>query len=121
MRALEGLALAGLPAVAMAYLTEEVHPAALGGAIGLYIGGNAIGGMAGRLLAGGLADLGGWRLAIAGVGALGVACALTLLRVLPASRNFHAAPARRRARRWTGCARRCRTRACCASTRWARC
>ncbi len=92
LRALEGLALAGLPAVAMAYLTEEVHPSALGGAIGLYIGGNAIGGMAGRLLAGGLADVGGWRVASAGVGLVGVVCAVTLLRVLPASRNFTPRP-----------------------------
>jgi YNFM family putative membrane transporter len=90
LRALEGLALAGLPAVAMAYLAEEVHPNALGGAVGLYIGGNAIGGMTGRLLAGGLADAGGWRAAIAGVGLMGVVCALVLLRVLPASRNFRA-------------------------------
>jgi YNFM family putative membrane transporter len=88
LRGLEGLALAGLPAVAMAYLTEEVHPRALGGAVGLYIGGNAIGGMIGRLLAGGLADVGGWRVAVAGVGAMGVVCALTLLKLLPASRNF---------------------------------
>jgi YNFM family putative membrane transporter len=90
LRALEGLALAGLPAVAMAYLAEEVHPRALGAAVGLYIGGNAIGGMAGRLLAGGLADVGGWRVALAGVGAMGVACAVAVLRLLPASRNFHA-------------------------------
>jgi YNFM family putative membrane transporter len=89
LRALEGLALAGLPAVAMAYLTEEVHPQALGGAVGLYIGGNAIGGMVGRLLAGGLADVAGWRAAIAGVGAMGVVCAITLVKLLPASRNFH--------------------------------
>ncbi|WCB96252.1 Inner membrane transport protein YnfM [Baekduia alba] len=88
VRGLEGLALAGLPAVAMAYLAEEVHPRALGGAVGLYIGGNAIGGMVGRLLAGGLADVGGWRAAVAGVGALGVVCAIVVLRLLPASRNF---------------------------------
>jgi YNFM family putative membrane transporter len=90
LRALEGLALAGLPAVAMAYLAEEVHPSALGGAVGLYIGGNAIGGMAGRLLAGGLADAGGWRVALAGVGAMGVVCAVAVLRLLPPSRNFRA-------------------------------
>ncbi len=94
LRGLEGLALAGLPAVAMAYLTEEVHPESLGGAVGLYIGGNAIGGMAGRLLAGGLADVGGWRLAVGGVGLMGVACAATLLWLLPASRNFVARPSR---------------------------
>lgn len=96
VRALEGLALAGLPAVAMAYLTEEVHPEALGGAVGLYIGGNAIGGMLGRLLAGGLADAGGWRAAVAGVGVMGAVCAVVLLRLLPASRNFAAHPARGR-------------------------
>jgi YNFM family putative membrane transporter len=88
LRGLEGLALAGLPAVAMAYLTEEVHPEALGGAVGLYIGGNAIGGMVGRLLAGGLAEIGGWRAGVAGVAAMGVLCALVLIKVLPASRNF---------------------------------
>jgi YNFM family putative membrane transporter len=88
LRGLEGLALAGLPAVAMAYLTEEVHPQALGGAVGLYIGGNAIGGMVGRLLAGGLAEIGGWRAGVAGVAAMGVLCALVLIKVLPASRNF---------------------------------
>ncbi|HET6510195.1 MAG TPA: MFS transporter [Baekduia sp.] len=97
LRALEGLALAGLPAVAMAYLTEEVHPEALGGAVGLYIGGNAIGGMSGRLIAGGLADVGGWRVAVGGVGLMGVACAVTLLWLLPASRNFTPRPLRGRA------------------------
>jgi YNFM family putative membrane transporter len=76
----------------MAYITEEVDPQALGGAVGLYIGGNAIGGMVGRLLAGGLADLGGWRAAAAGVGAMGVVCAIVLLKLLPASRNFRARP-----------------------------
>jgi YNFM family putative membrane transporter len=92
LRALEGLALAGLPAVAMAYLTEEVHPEALGGAVGLYIGGNALGGMAGRLLAGGLADAGGWRAAVAGVGVMGAVCAVVLLKLLPESRHFAARP-----------------------------
>lgn len=90
VRALEGFALAGLPAVAMAYLTEEVHPEALGGAVGLYIGGNAIGGMVGRLLAGGLTDLGGWRVAVGGVGLMGVVCAATLLWLLPESKHFTA-------------------------------
>jgi YNFM family putative membrane transporter len=96
VRALEGLALAGLPAVAMAYLTEEVHPESLGGAVGLYIGGNAIGGMAGRLIAGGLCDLGGWRVAVGGVALMGVASAATLLWLLPDSRNFTPRPSRGR-------------------------
>jgi YNFM family putative membrane transporter len=96
LRALEGIALAGLPAVAMAYLAEEIHGSSLGLSIGLYIGGNAIGGMTGRLLAGGLADLGGWRLAIGGVGALGLISALVFLKLLPASNHFRARPFRPR-------------------------
>jgi YNFM family putative membrane transporter len=92
LRALQGLALAGLPAVAMAYLSEEVHPSSLGHAVGLYIGGNAIGGMVGRLIAGGLVDLGGWRLAFAGVGVLALACAAVFVHALPESRNFRARP-----------------------------
>lgn len=87
-RALQGLALAGLPAVAVAYLSEELHPSAAGPATGLYVGGNAIGGMAGRLLAGGLDDLGGWRVAVGGIAVLAVGCTLAVLRLLPASRRF---------------------------------
>lgn len=87
-RALQGLALAGLPAVAVAYLGEELHPAAAGQATGLYVGGNAIGGMAGRLLSGGLDDLGGWRLAVGGIGVLAAVCTVAVLRLLPPSRRF---------------------------------
>ena len=87
-RALQGLALAGLPAVAVAYLSEELHPGVAGQATGLYVGGNALGGMAGRLLAGGLADLGGWRLALGGIAALGAVCTVAVLVLLPPSRRF---------------------------------
>src|SRR5580698_10620211 len=37
MRGVIGLALAGLPSVAMAYVSEEVHPRSVGAAMGLYI------------------------------------------------------------------------------------
>lgn len=87
IRALEGLALAGVPAVAMTYLTEEIHPQSLGSSIGLYIGGNAIGGMAGRLIAGALAEHGSWRLALLVIGALSFVCALGFARLVPASRH----------------------------------
>ena len=93
LRALQGLLLAGLPAVATAYLREEVATFAYARATGLYVGGTALGGMSGRLLAGGLAEVGGWRAAIAGVGVLGLVCALTVLRLLPPSRGFVPAPA----------------------------
>ena len=53
LRALTGLALSGLPAVAMAYLADEIAPSSLGFAMGLYISGSTIGGMVGRVTVGG--------------------------------------------------------------------
>lgn len=87
-RALQGFALAGLPAVGVAYLSEELHPDAAGQATGMYVGGNAIGGMSGRLLSGALDDLGGWRLAVGGVAAMGLVCAVAVAVLLPPSRRF---------------------------------
>lgn len=92
LRALTGLLLAGFPAVAMAYLREEVHPSSHARATGLYIGGTALGGMAGRLLSGGLAQLSDWRWAMAGTAAYALICAVVVLALLPDSRNFRPAP-----------------------------
>ena len=92
VRALQGVALAGLPAVGVAYLREELHPSISARAIGLFIGGNAIGGLTGRLLGGFLTDLGGWRTAGAGVAVLGVLCAVAVRLLLPASRRFVRVP-----------------------------
>ncbi len=88
LRAFEGLALGGAPAIAMTYLAEEIHPDSLGLAMGLYIGGTAIGGMTGRLLSGLAAGLSGWRGALALIGLLGAASAVCFVLLLPASRNF---------------------------------
>lgn len=88
VRALEGVALGGVPALAIAYLSEEIEPADLGTATGLYIGGTAIGGMGGRVIAGLVADFAGWRLAIAVIGLLGLAATVVFFLLLPGSRNF---------------------------------
>jgi len=87
-RALQGFALAGLPAVAVAYLSEELDPGVAGQATGFYVGGNALGGMVGRLLAGVLADLGGWRLAVGAIAVLGAGCTVAVVLLLPTSRRF---------------------------------
>jgi len=92
LRVVQGVSLAGLSAVAMAYLREEFHEDAHGRATGLYIGGTALGGMLGRLLAGGVGDLAGWRWAVGAVGVLGLTCAIVVRLTLPASRNFRPAP-----------------------------
>lgn len=92
MRALLGLALGGMPAIAMAYLGEEIEPQSLGLSMGLYISGSAFGGMAGRVITSVLSDHFSWRLALAMVGVAGIAAAIEFWRSLPASRHF--APAR---------------------------
>jgi YNFM family putative membrane transporter len=88
VRALEGLVLGGVPAVAMAYLAEEIHPRGLGATMGLYIGGTAFGGMTGRVGIGILTDLFGWRIAMGTLGAIGLAAAIGFAVLLPVSRNF---------------------------------
>ncbi|NWD42189.1 MFS transporter [Pseudomonas yamanorum] len=90
MRALVGLSLSGLAAVAMTYLSEEIHPQHIGLAMGLYIGGNAIGGMSGRLIIGVLIDFVSWHTAMLIIGALALIAATVFWKILPPSRNFRA-------------------------------
>ncbi|ACI50560.1 major facilitator superfamily MFS_1 [Gluconacetobacter diazotrophicus PA1 5] len=87
-RMAEGFALGGVPAVAMTYLAEEIHPRELGLAMGLYVSGTAFGGMIGRVGTGILTDALSWRPAMAIVGAAGLIAALGFLALLPPSRNF---------------------------------
>ena len=93
-RALQGIAFAGLPAVSMAYLSEEVHPMSLGLAVGLMIGGNGLGGMMGRLATSLVADSFGWRAALAGVATLGLIATVIFWRTLPSSKHFTSRPLR---------------------------
>ena len=88
LRAALGITLSGLQAVAMAYLGEEVAPAAVGGAMGLFVAGSGLGGMVGRIFAGVAADFGGWRAALAGVGVVSAGAGLFVWRALPPSRHF---------------------------------
>ena len=82
--------MSGLPALAMAYVSEEFDPDSLPAAMGLYIGGTALGGMLGRLLSGLLSDLGGWQLALGGIASLGLLALILFVWLLPASRHFKA-------------------------------
>jgi YNFM family putative membrane transporter len=83
-----GLALGGLPSVGMTYLNEEMHPESIGLGMGLYIGGNAVGGLGGRLIAGVLTDFFGWRIGMTAVGVIGSIAAFLFIRSLPPSRHF---------------------------------
>ncbi|MGW8401734.1 MFS transporter [Streptomyces lydicus] len=88
LRAVQGVALAGLPASAMAFLAEEVRAKALVAAIGLFVAGNSIGGMSGRIVTGWVAQAWGWRAALGAVGVLAVVCAVTFRLLVPRARHF---------------------------------
>ncbi|GAA3769639.1 MFS transporter [Streptomyces chiangmaiensis] len=90
LRAVQGAALAGLPASATAYLAEEVTPKALITAIGLFVAGNSVGGMSGRVITGWVAQEWGWRVAVGTIGVLAVACAVAFRLLLPAPKHFKA-------------------------------
>lgn len=98
LRALQGLAMGGVPALAMAYLAEEVEPGTLGFAMGLYIGGSAFGGLSGRVITGLVSDHYGWRAALGTLGLLGIVAAALFVWLLPASRRY----APQRGRGWAG-------------------
>lgn len=52
IRALQGVAIAGFPGVAAAYLAEQLGRTGVAAAVGAMIAGNTVGGMTGRLAAG---------------------------------------------------------------------
>nr|WP_244182451.1 MFS transporter [Xenorhabdus beddingii] len=88
IRALVGLSISGVAAVAMTYLSEEIHPSYAALSIGLYISGNSVGGMSGRLLTGVIADYFSWRFAAISLGTFAFICAIAFWKMLPESRNF---------------------------------
>ncbi|MCC5803572.1 MFS transporter [Rossellomorea vietnamensis] len=87
-RILQGITLAGLPAVAMAYLGEEIEAKSLGMAMGLYISGNSIGGMSGRIISGVLTDHFSWHIALMGIGFISLLSSIIFMTLLPKSAHF---------------------------------
>lgn len=83
LRVFQGIAIAGLPGVAAAYLTELLGSAGVAGAVGAMIAGNTVGGMLGRLAAGGATEWLGWHGALAVVGGLALLCAVLAVATLP--------------------------------------
>lgn len=98
LRFLAGLALAGIPAVAMTYIGEEIEPSSVPRAMGVYISGTALGGMIGRLLGSVVAEHLGWRAAIASIGMSTVVIAFLFWRCAPPSKGFR--PDRRSVRQY---------------------
>ncbi|CCQ92303.1 Uncharacterized MFS-type transporter YybF [[Clostridium] ultunense Esp] len=92
LRVLQGIVLAGLPAIAMAYVGEEFHPYSLGAAMGLYVSGTSIGGMSGRIITGMVTDYFSWQAAVVTIGMISILCSLYFLYGLPNSLHFKPHP-----------------------------
>jgi predicted MFS family arabinose efflux permease len=88
VRFAEGLALGGLPALAMTYLHDEVNPRHTAAAAAAYISGTTVGGASGRLIAGPLTELVGWRVALAAVALVCLGAALVFLTLMPPARSY---------------------------------
>lgn len=88
LRLLEGMALGGIPAIAIAYLNEEVTKAHAALAAGSYVAGTTLGGLAGRLVAGPAGELWGWRAAALAVSVLATLAAVAFLLLVPRARGF---------------------------------
>lgn len=93
LRLLEGMALGGIPAIAIAYLNEEVTRAHTALAAGSYVAGTTLGGLAGRLVAGPAGELWGWRAAALAVSVLATLAAVAFLALVPRAEGFVAARA----------------------------
>ncbi|MFJ7373761.1 MFS transporter [Lysinibacillus capsici] len=92
LRVVQGIVFAGLPAIAMAYLGEEMEPGSLGVAMGLYISGNSVGGLSGRVIIGTLTDHYNWHTGMMVLGGISLLVSLLFVWMLPSSKHFSARP-----------------------------
>lgn len=88
LRFIQGFALAGVPAAALAYISEEIHKQFASIATALYISSNALGGMIGRVLTGYITEQSSWESAFYILAAGGAIVFVLILLTLPSSRNF---------------------------------
>lgn len=93
-RALQGICLAGLPAIALAYMREELDPTAFRVAVGVYISANSLGGIGGRLLGGFFIDHFSLHESFTLMATVSVILLLPVVYFLPASEHFKRQPFR---------------------------
>jgi YNFM family putative membrane transporter len=87
-RFVEGLMVGGVPAIAVAYLTEEVDPVHAARAAGTFVGGTTIGGLLGRIVSSPVAELTGWRVGVFTVAVICGVAAMGFVKLAPEPRGF---------------------------------
>jgi YNFM family putative membrane transporter len=87
-RAVQGLVLPPIFAVAVAYIGDEWPPREATTVAGIYSSGSSLGGFSGRLVTGFLADLIGWRAGFFALAAIALAGATAVAFLLPLEKKF---------------------------------
>ncbi|WP_159461977.1 MFS transporter [Salirhabdus sp. Marseille-P4669] len=87
-RFITGFGIAGLPAVAIAYINEEIARSSRGLIVTIYIASNALGGMLGRFVSGYFADHYSWEVGFYVIGVFGAFICFGCFLLLPKSRFF---------------------------------
>lgn len=88
-RLLEGFALGGVPAVAMAYINEEIHQLDAAAAVGTFIAGNTVGGLSGRIISGPVGDFtGSWQAGFLAISVMSVLTATLFVVLAPSPHGF---------------------------------
>ncbi|HYN73626.1 MAG TPA: MFS transporter, partial [Nakamurella sp.] len=98
LRAVAGLALGALPALAIAHLVARAPAGRVAGIGGLYIAGTTLGGLSGRVITGAVGGVAGWRWAVATTSVLVAAAVVVFVILLPADERPARRPARGRIR-----------------------
>ncbi|MBT0768372.1 MFS transporter [Kineosporia sp. J2-2] len=88
LRVLQGVALGGVPGLAITYLHDEVRPAEAAVAAGTYVSGTTLGGIAGRLVAGPIGQAWGWRWGVFTAWAVATVAAVAFAVIAPQARGF---------------------------------
>lgn len=83
MRLMQGMLLAGFPAMAITYIQEEFDPRIIATTVGVYVSGSSVGGLLGRFVLSALTDHLGWRYALMVLVALYGMAVLALVYLLP--------------------------------------
>ncbi|WP_154646218.1 MFS transporter [Timonella senegalensis] len=87
LRCAAGFSVGAVPALAVAYLNAEVARSSAAKAAGMFIAGNSIGGLAGRLIAGMIAPSFGWHLAILAVSVMAAIATVGFVALIPPARR----------------------------------
>jgi len=88
LRAIEGFATAGFPAIAVTYLAEELSGNQFPKSLAVYITGSGFGGFFGRIVSSSVLDLSNWHIAVFVLGTLTMILSIIFMFLVEPSKHF---------------------------------